>query len=77
MGCWVVEELERSIVCILEANEREKRRFFFDKDKMEKDQIWYSGSKAQKHRVELLSSMYEGHENNAMLVNIRTGAKQN
>ena len=38
---------------------------------------WFSGSKAQKYRVELLSSMYEGHENNAMLVNIRTGAKHN
>ena len=72
-----MEELERSIVCILDANAREKRRFFIDKDKMEKDQIWFSGSKAQKYRVELLSSMYEGHENNAMLVNIRTGAKHN
>ena len=43
----VVEELERSIDCILDANSREKRRFFFDKDNIKKDQMWFSGAKAQ------------------------------
>ena len=46
-GMLVVEELERSIDYILDANSREKRRFFFDKDNMEKDQMWFSGAKPQ------------------------------
>ena len=46
-GMLAVEELERPIDCILDANSREKRRFFFDKDNIKKDQMWFSGAKAQ------------------------------
>ena len=58
-----MEELERSIVCMLDANAREKRRFFFDKDKMEKYQIY--------------DFLDQKHKNIGMLVNIRTGGKHN